>query len=338
MPLTLLMLTIEPPSPCCIQWLARCEQKIGASRFNATMRSVKRGLAVVVSAGGPPPALFTSTSMLPSCSTTASMSANAASPSRMSPARNVQSAGRSSTGLRAQTATVAPASANRAAMPRPTPLVPPVTSTTLPVRSSSMVMTSSSSTVSSSSAGCGSRPTTMPCMPEPARGDDVAFEVVEEHARDRVGDAELLERGVVDRGVGLAHADLARVDHRVEQLVDRDHPAPRAAVLGDVVGDDRGADAPCPHRSHVLDDDRAVVGIVGHPAEQLAGVEADPRVGGVRGDLRERLAQAELTPLALVPRMVGVGVVRAEHELHQLVGGRRPARRRTCRWPGTASP
>ena len=50
--------------------------------------------------------------------------------------------GRSSTGLRAQTAMVAPASSKRAAMPRPTPLVPPVTSTTLPVRSSSMVMMS----------------------------------------------------------------------------------------------------------------------------------------------------------------------------------------------------
>ena len=65
------MLTIEPPaSCCCIQWLARCEQKIAANRLSATIRSVKRGFAVVVSAGGDPPALFTSTSRRPSRSTT----------------------------------------------------------------------------------------------------------------------------------------------------------------------------------------------------------------------------------------------------------------------------
>ena len=70
-PLTLPMLTIDPPdSCCCIQWLARCEQKIAANRFNAMMRSVKRGFAVVESAGGAPPALFTSTSSRPSRSTT----------------------------------------------------------------------------------------------------------------------------------------------------------------------------------------------------------------------------------------------------------------------------
>src|SRR6476659_215582 len=58
MPLTLLMLTIEPPSPSCIQWLARCEQKIAAKRLRAMTRSVNRGGDVVVSAGGPPPALL----------------------------------------------------------------------------------------------------------------------------------------------------------------------------------------------------------------------------------------------------------------------------------------
>ncbi len=42
--------------------------------------------------------------------------------------------------LREQTASVAPASAKRCAIPRPTPLVPPVTSTTMPSKSSSMVM------------------------------------------------------------------------------------------------------------------------------------------------------------------------------------------------------
>ena len=131
-PLTLPMLTIEPPVSCsCIQWFARCEQKIAANRLRAMMRSVKRGVAVVESAGGAPPALFTSTSSRPRRSTTWSTIAHAASPSRRSTPNHDQPSGSASSGSRReQTATPAPASANRCAIPRPTPLVPPVTSTT----------------------------------------------------------------------------------------------------------------------------------------------------------------------------------------------------------------
>ena len=95
------------------------------------MRSVKRGFAVVESAGGAPPALLTRTSSRPSRSTTWSTIAHAASPSRRSTPNHSQPSGSGSSGsLREQTATDAPASANRCAIPRPTPLVPPVTNPT----------------------------------------------------------------------------------------------------------------------------------------------------------------------------------------------------------------
>ena len=52
-PLTLPMLTIDPPSPAAASsgWRVG-EQKIAANRLRATIRSVNRGVAVVVSAGG----------------------------------------------------------------------------------------------------------------------------------------------------------------------------------------------------------------------------------------------------------------------------------------------
>ena len=153
-----------------------------------------------------------------------------------------------------------------------------------------------------------------------AGGGDVAFVVVEEHGVGGLVDTELFQCGVVDRGVGFAHADLARVDHRVEQLVDGDHLAPRAAVLGDVVGHHCGADAAGAHRAHEVDDDGAVEGVLGHAAEQLAGIEPDARLGGIGGDLREGFAEPELAALTLVPRVVGVGVIRAEHQVHQVLG------------------
>ena len=53
--------------------------------------------------------------------------------------------------------------------------------------------------------------------------------------------AEELERVQVDAGIGLAHPDRRRVDHRVEQLVDVvvEHRAPALRALADVVGDER---------------------------------------------------------------------------------------------------
>ncbi len=93
------------------------------------------------SAGGDPPALFTAASMRPKWSTTASTAAAAASGSRRSAAWKNHPSGRGASGsCRAQTATEAPAAAKRDAMPRPTPLAPPVISATRPVRSISTAM------------------------------------------------------------------------------------------------------------------------------------------------------------------------------------------------------
>src|SRR2546422_10547689 len=63
MPLTLVMLMIEPPSACsCITALARCAQNNGASRLRVTIAVENLGDAVALSAGGEPPALLTRTS------------------------------------------------------------------------------------------------------------------------------------------------------------------------------------------------------------------------------------------------------------------------------------
>src|SRR5947209_20274147 len=60
MPLTDVMLMIEPPlSCCCMTALAACDTFTAARRLSATIFSVKRGDAVAASAGGAPPALFT---------------------------------------------------------------------------------------------------------------------------------------------------------------------------------------------------------------------------------------------------------------------------------------
>src|SRR5262245_10562003 len=65
-PLTLAMLTMEPPVACsCITALTACEQTSGAIRLRSMIDREKRGDAVAESAGGDPPALFTSTSTRP---------------------------------------------------------------------------------------------------------------------------------------------------------------------------------------------------------------------------------------------------------------------------------
>ena len=72
MPLTLPMLTMDPPSSCaCITALAACDTWRGASRFNWRIDSENRGDAVAASAGGAPPALFTTVSSRPPASTAA---------------------------------------------------------------------------------------------------------------------------------------------------------------------------------------------------------------------------------------------------------------------------
>jgi hypothetical protein len=102
--------------------------------------------------------------------------------------------------------------------------------------------------------------------PDPA-GGQVALEVVEEDGTPGIVDPEPVERGVEDRGVGLAHTLLARVDHQVEELVDRQAGAPRVAVLADVVGDDGRTETPGAHGTHRLDHHRAVDVVDDHAAE-----------------------------------------------------------------------
>ena len=234
------MLTIEPPvSCCCIQWLARCEQKIAANRLSATIRSVKRGVAVVVSAGGDPPALFTSTSRRPSCSTTESTIAHAASPSRRSTPNHVHPSGSASGSLREHTATVAPASAKRCAMPRPTPLVPPVTSTTMPSKSSSMAIGVPYL------AWCEVNvdgPVTRLALDRPDRRNALSLET-DARGRARAGRPRRLVRGGRRRGTrpGLLRRSRSRRDDRARRRllrravrgVHRDDAAPpRAAAAG----------------------------------------------------------------------------------------------------------
>src|SRR5437764_10016780 len=58
-PLTLPMLTIDPPSVCCCMTaFAACATYSGASKFNATIFSANRDEAVAASDGGEPPALL----------------------------------------------------------------------------------------------------------------------------------------------------------------------------------------------------------------------------------------------------------------------------------------
>ncbi len=104
------------------------------------MASLNRGDAVAASAAGAPPALFTTLSSRPKRPTANATTAAACSGSRTSAAVNSALRPAAATGssgsLRAVMTTSAPASRNRAAIPRPMPLLPPVTRVTVPVRSS----------------------------------------------------------------------------------------------------------------------------------------------------------------------------------------------------------
>ena len=60
------MFTIDPPSSWrCITAFARCAHTSGASRFSSMIAFENLGDTVAESAGGAPPALFTSTSSRP---------------------------------------------------------------------------------------------------------------------------------------------------------------------------------------------------------------------------------------------------------------------------------
>ena len=115
MPLTLPMLTIEPPSSwVCMTAFAAWATCSGASRLSLTIDSENRGDAVAASAGGAPPALLTTVSIRPPpTSMVVDTAAAACSGSRRSAATKVAVASPSLTtssgSERAVITTVAPA-------------------------------------------------------------------------------------------------------------------------------------------------------------------------------------------------------------------------------------
>ena len=97
------------------------------------MASTKRGDASAASTWGEPPALLTSTSSRPKCSTALAMTRSASGGLRTSAVTNT--APSTSASWRPQATTCAPAAANAATMPAPTPREPPVTTTTRSLKS-----------------------------------------------------------------------------------------------------------------------------------------------------------------------------------------------------------
>ncbi len=112
-PLTLEMLTMDPPSSCCcIRRFAACATCNGARRLSRMIDSVNRGEAVAVSATGEPPALLTTTSSRRSVAAISSTIAATCSGSRTSHAMKRPDV--SPTGsLRPHTTTEAPAASKR---------------------------------------------------------------------------------------------------------------------------------------------------------------------------------------------------------------------------------
>ena len=64
----------------------------------------------------------------------------------------------------------------------------------------------------------------------------------------------------------------------------------------------------------------AVEGVFGHAAEQLAGIEPDARSWALAVICVKASPSPSSPRSTLVPRVVGVGVIRAEHQLHQVLG------------------
>ena len=97
------------------------------------MAWTKRGVASAAGTDGEPPALFTSTSRRPHCSTALAMTRSASAGLRMSAATNT--APSTSASCRPQVTTLAPASRKAVTIPAPTPREPPVTTTTWSTKS-----------------------------------------------------------------------------------------------------------------------------------------------------------------------------------------------------------
>ena len=125
---------MAPPSSCtAITLWADWAHHSGASRLRLTMASTKRGDASAAGTWGEPPALLTRTSSRPKCSTALAMTRSASGGLRMSAV--TKTAPSTSASWRPQATTCAPAAANAATIPAPTPREPPVTTTTRSLKS-----------------------------------------------------------------------------------------------------------------------------------------------------------------------------------------------------------
>jgi hypothetical protein len=166
----------------------------------------------------------------------------------------------------------------------------------------------------------------------------VHAEVVEEHDLLSAG-AEGAEHEVVGGRVGLAHADLRRLDDDVEQLVEAE---PGGALVhgDDVVREQRGAEAVLPAAAHGAE--HAGTQVAAEQLQHLAAV--DPMAEG-RRLLGERVGEGvdvDLAALQAGPRVrVGVGGVDPAQEpvgepALGLVAGERVERR--CRQHATEVP
>src|SRR5438093_5849819 len=240
------MLTMLPPPAAIIAFASARRERNAPVRLVAITRS---NSAVVISVIGPPvpvPAEFTASWSAPKRSTVAATAASteassvtsqgthaARSPSRLAASRSVSS-------RRAQIITRPPAFTISSAQPKPIPVAPAVTNATFPsrlaIRDPPVERTLPDQALQLRERAARVVLDEHGVHAEPARRRDVAGEVVEEHRVFGRDAAELAQREREDRRIGLAHADLARVDHRVEQLGERDHRAPALRELARVVG------------------------------------------------------------------------------------------------------
>ena len=126
------------------------------------------------------------------------------------------------------------------------------------------------------------------------------------------------ERELEDARIGLAQADVRRVDHGIEELGERQQCAPAFAELAHVVGDDRGL-APAGARQTCDLDHVGAHGRARQGSERFEDVDAMIR----RAELLDgapRVLERHLAALEPVPGMIGVAVVGAEDQLEDAVG------------------
>jgi hypothetical protein len=158
--------------------------------------------------------------------------------------------------------------------------------------------------------------------PELARGVEVEGEVVDEHARARLG-ADALRAELVHARVGLAEALLAGDDDAVEQLADE---LARVAAGAPGVGDETGGDPAVVDGAHALDhrvvEDRAREQAVDEPfvpGEPEGGREPRLEVGLLDAPALE--VDEQRAGVAIVAEEVGQAV-----GVEALVGAEGPER------------